>query len=71
MKTRLSLFYYDLVRERCDDCGDEKFHFVPKATDPETSACVACGTDRQVVDLSETSIRRLVSEDREVSVVSS
>ena len=69
--SRLSLFHYDVVRECCEKCGAEKFHFVPKDAEPAASTCTACGEERKIVDLSETSIRRLVSEKREIEVVPS
>jgi hypothetical protein len=67
--TRLSLFYYDVIRERCANCGSEKFHFVPiGAAAPEAGDCMQCGTEREIADLSETSIRRLVTTRQEMSV---
>lgn len=67
---RLSLFHYDVVRELCDDCSKEKFHFVPAGTSPEAGACVRCGAPARIADLSDTSIFRLVTrEDGEVVVV--
>lgn len=60
---RLSLFYYDLVRELCTACGREKFHFVTKGEDPAPTACRDCGSTREIAELSDTSIRRLVVRD--------
>jgi hypothetical protein len=68
--TRLSLFHYDVVRELCPACGKEKFHFVPIGAEPEPSTCHDCGSERELADLSDTSIHRLVSRDSgEIAVV--
>lgn len=61
-KTRLSLFYYDLVRELCTSCRREKFHFVAKGVDPAATDC-SCGASREIAELSDTSISRLVDRD--------
>lgn len=67
MSDRLSLFNYDVVRELCAKCGGEKFQFVPTGEDATPSAC-SCGSERELVDLSDTSIRRLVTRESEVVV---
>jgi hypothetical protein len=59
---RLSLFHYDLVRELCETCRKERFHFVPTGTAASTGTCRNCGGDGQVADLSDTSIMRLVTQ---------
>jgi len=60
--TRVSLFHYDVVRELCDTCRNESFHFVPiGAADPATTRC-KCGEDRKLADTSDTSIVRLVTK---------
>lgn len=56
---QISLYNFDLVRERCPSCGGEIFQFIPKGSEPVTSPC-SCGNDRAVVDFTDTSIRRLV-----------
>ena len=67
---RLSLVHYDVVRELCDSCGGETFHFVPIGTAPATRLCKGCRGERRIADLTETSIRRLVTrDDGEVVVV--
>jgi hypothetical protein len=67
---RLSLFSFDVVRELCDDCSKERFHFVPIGTAPEAGACGRCGAEGRLADLSDTAILRLVTRaDGEVIVV--
>jgi hypothetical protein len=67
---RLSLIHYDVVRELCDDCRKERFHFVPIGTAPDASECKRCGSEARIADLSDTSIFRLVTkDDGEVVVV--
>ena len=61
-RTRLSLFNYDLLRERCHSCRKERFHFVPIGAAPATSSCKRCGTEGQLVDLSDTAVMRLVTQ---------
>ena len=59
--SRVSLFHYDVVRELCDTCRNESFHFVPiGAADPAPTRC-KCGEDRKLADTSNTSIIRLVT----------
>ena len=66
----LSLYNYDLFRELCDHCRRERFHFVPIGAAPAAGKCSACGSDSRVADLSDTSIRRLVTTpDGEVVIV--
>ncbi|HET7711767.1 MAG TPA: hypothetical protein VFL80_07530 [Thermoanaerobaculia bacterium] len=59
---RLSLIHYDVVRELCGDCQEEAFHFVPIGAAPTPSHCPRCGDQRTLVDMSDTSIRRLVTQ---------
>lgn len=66
---RLPLFHYDVVRELCDTCDKERFHFVPSGTAPAAGACVRCGRDAHIADLSDTSIGRLVTDNGEIIVV--
>jgi hypothetical protein len=68
--SRVSLFHYDVVRELCDTCRNESFHFVPiGAPDPAPTRC-KCGVDRKLADTSDTSIVRLVTRaDGEMVVV--
>ena len=68
--SRVSLFHYDVVRELCDTCRNESFHFVPiGAPDPAPTRC-KCGEDRKLADTSDTSIVRLVTKpDGEMVVV--
>jgi len=61
--TRLSLFHYDVVRDQCWKCGAERFHFVPKGANPAPSPCRHCGMEPRVVDLSDTAVRRLVTNE--------
>ncbi len=69
--SRLSLFHYDVVRELCDGCRNERFHFVPiGAAAPATGQCRHCGADGKLADLSNTSIVRLVTRpDGEMVIV--
>ena len=69
--TRLSLFNYDVVRELCDRCHNERFHFVPTgAAAPAPGPCRDCGEDRKLADTINTSIIRLVTKpDGEMVVV--
>ena len=68
-RDRISLFQYDVRRELCDDCQSERFHFVPIGTRPATRAC-ACGTERRLADMTDTSLIRLVTQPNgEVVVV--
>jgi hypothetical protein len=59
MQPKISLYNFDLVRERCPQCGGEEFQFFPKGEDAAARSC-SCGNSRELVDFSETSIRRLV-----------
>jgi hypothetical protein len=69
--SRLSLFHYDVVRELCEGCRNERFHFVPiGAASPATGQCRHCGGDGKLTDTSHTSIMRLVTNaDGEMVVV--
>ena len=61
MSKRLSLINYDVLRELCDNCRKERFHFVPMGAAPATGACRNCGSDSKLVDISDTSIFRLIT----------
>jgi hypothetical protein len=60
---RLSLINYDVLRELCDTCRRERFHFVPIGAVPEPGTCRNCGAEARMADLSDSSIFRLVTED--------
>jgi hypothetical protein len=61
---RLTLIHYDVVRELCDICRKETFHFVPIGTAPATRICRKCGNDEShIADMTDTSIFRLVTRD--------
>ena len=67
---RLSLINYDVLRELCDSCRRERFHFVPIGAAPEPGVCKVCGTQRKLADISDSSIFRLVTEDDgEITIV--
>jgi hypothetical protein len=67
---RLSLVNYDLLRELCDSCRGERFHFVPIGAAPEPGVCRNCGAQRKLADISDSSIFRLVTEDDgEITIV--
>ena len=72
MSKRLSLMHYDVVRELCDHCRRERFHFVsPAAPAPAIGACKGCGREAKLADVSDTSIIRLVTQPNgDVVVVS-
>ena len=70
MRSRLSLFNYDVVRELCDNCRQERFHFVPIGAAPATGTCPRCGNERKLADVSDTAIFRLITQaNGEVVVV--
>jgi len=58
---RLSLVHYDVMRELCDHCRSERFHFVPIGASTEAGTCRTCGVPANMADLSETSIIRLIT----------
>ena len=67
---RLSLFNYDVLRELCDNCRKERFHFVPIGAAPATGVCKNCGSQSKLADVSDTSVWRLVtSNSGEVVIV--
>jgi hypothetical protein len=67
---RVSLIHYDLMRELCDHCRKERFHFVPIGTDAATGTCPNCGSDSKLAEVSDTSIWRLMTKPNgEVVVV--
>jgi len=69
-RSRLSLFTYDVVRDLCDTCRKERFHFVPIGTAPAPGTCPQCGSERKLADVSDTAILRLVTQPNgEVVVV--
>jgi hypothetical protein len=60
---RLSLINYDVVRELCDSCNRERFHFVPiGAAAAANGRCTHCAGEAKVADVSDTSIFRLVTQ---------
>ncbi len=69
-KQRLSLINYDVLRELCDSCRKERFHFVPIGAAPATGACKSCGSQSTLADMSDTAVWRLMTRaDGEVVVV--
>lgn len=69
-RSRLSLFNYDLLRELCDHCRKERFHFVPIGESASPAACKRCGKDTtEIVDLSDTAVMRLVMQPNGEMVV--
>lgn len=59
---RVSLVNYDLMRELCDHCRRERFHFVPIGAAPATTGpCKACGSDSKLAEVSDTAIWRLMT----------
>jgi len=69
-KQRLSLINYDVLRELCDSCRNERFHFVPIGAAAATGACKSCGAESKLADVSDTAVWRLMTRpDGEVVVV--
>lgn len=67
---RLSLIHYDVLRELCDSCRKERFHFVPMGAEPATGPCRRCGAQSKLAEMSDTAVFRLVTRsDGEVVVV--
>ena len=68
---RVSLINYDLLRELCEHCRNERFQFVPIGAAPAaTGPCKSCGSDSRLADMSDTAIWRLMTRpDGEVVVV--
>src|SRR5258708_11748503 len=60
-RKRLSLVHYDLLRELCESCRRERFHFVPIGAVPAEGPCRNCGAEARMADLSDSSIYRLVA----------
>jgi hypothetical protein len=58
---RVSLVNYDLLRELCDTCRQERFHFVPIGAAPATGPCKHCGSDSHLAEVSDTSVWRLIT----------
>jgi hypothetical protein len=61
-KRRLSLISYDVLRELCDSCRKERFHFVPMGAEAATGPCRGCGANSQIADFSDTAVMRLVMQ---------
>ena len=62
MSKRLPLINYEVVRELCESCRRERFHFVPPGSAPATGACKGCGRDSTLADMSDSSIFRLMTD---------
>jgi hypothetical protein len=60
-RPRLALVNYDLLRELCENCRAETFHFVPKGAPAAPTRCRKCGDHGKLADVSDTSIIRLVT----------
>ena len=60
-KQRLSLINYDVLRELCDNCRKERFHFVPIGAAPAPGTCKDCGSQSKIADMSDTAVWRLMS----------
>ncbi|HEX7152473.1 MAG TPA: hypothetical protein VF618_13375 [Thermoanaerobaculia bacterium] len=62
MSQRLSLINYDVLRELCDHCRKERFHFVPMGAAPATGDCKSCGAaTTELADMTDTSVFRLIT----------
>lgn len=58
---RLSLINYDVLRELCDSCRKERFHFVPIGAAPATGPCKSCGSHSKLADISDSAVWRLMT----------
>ena len=58
---RLSLVHYDVLRELCESCRTERFHFVPIGAPAEAGTCRHCGLEATMADVSDSSIMRLIT----------
>jgi NMD protein affecting ribosome stability and mRNA decay len=58
---RLSLINYDVLRELCESCAKERFHFVPLGAEPATGPCRKCGSESQLAEMSDTAVWRLIA----------
>ncbi|HEX9986540.1 MAG TPA: hypothetical protein VGF69_25000 [Thermoanaerobaculia bacterium] len=62
MSQRLSLINYDVLRELCDHCRKERFHFVPIGAAPATGNCKSCGAaTTELAEMTDTSVFRLIT----------
>jgi hypothetical protein len=61
-RERLSLIHYDVLRELCDTCRKERFHFVPIGAEPATGPCRECGAQSKLADVSDTAVWRLMTK---------
>ena len=59
---RLSLVHYDLLRELCDHCRKERFHFVPMGASATTGPCQRCGEESKLAEVSDTAVWRLMTK---------
>ena len=59
---RVSLVHFDLLRELCEHCRNERFQFVPMGTDAATGTCRNCGSDLKRAEVSDTAIWRLMTK---------
>jgi len=59
---RVSLINYDLLRELCDHCRRERFHFVPMGAATEPGRCNHCGNHGKIADMSDSAVFRLVMQ---------
>ncbi|MDQ3280502.1 MAG: hypothetical protein M3Q69_03735 [Acidobacteriota bacterium] len=50
------------MRELCDSCRKERFHFVPLGAEPATGECRKCGAESKLADMSDTAVFRLVEQ---------
>lgn len=66
----MRLITYDLLRELCDHCRREHFHFVPIGALAAPTRCRECGAQRKVADMSDSAVWRLVTQPNgEMTVV--
>ena len=66
----MRLITYDLLRELCDHCRREHFHFVPIGAIPAPGRCRECGAQGKVTEMSDSAVWRLVTQPNgEMTVV--
>jgi len=57
---RLELINYDVLRELCDSCRKERFHFVPSGAYPAMGPCRRCGEESRLADMTKSAVFRLI-----------
>jgi hypothetical protein len=66
---RLPLINYDVLRELCDSCRKERFHFVPSGAHPATGPCRNCGDESKIAEMTKSAVWRLIDTNGDVVIV--